>query len=153
MPVCQAARVATKRTWQRLGREVRARRAELGLAQGDLAARGGPSLVTVGQIERGQVEPQAVTLARLETALAWERGSAARILAGGDPTPVSHTVQMGLAGAGRLPAVTQSATGTVGPARDDAEHVSTGGGGRRDLSDYSLAELADEIRRRADAGT
>ncbi len=30
--------------------------------------------------------------------------------------------------------------------------VGTGSGGGRTLSDYSLAELADEIRRRADAG-
>jgi transcriptional regulator with XRE-family HTH domain len=74
----------------RLATAIKARRAELGLAQGDLTARGGPSIVTVGQLERGQIErPQAVTLARLERALDWTAGSASRVLAGGEPSVTS----------------------------------------------------------------
>lgn len=67
----------------RLAREVRSRRAELGLAQGDLSALGGPSIVTVGQIERGQItRPQASTLRRLDKALGWGDGRASRLLTG-----------------------------------------------------------------------
>lgn len=68
---------------QRLAEAVRTRRTQLGLAQGSLASRGGPSVVTVGQIERGQAENvQPLTLAGLDTALAWPAGTAASILYG-----------------------------------------------------------------------
>lgn len=40
----------------------------------------------------------------------------------------------------------------VGPSRNDPPPATTGRGGQRGLSDYSLAELADEIRRRAENG-
>lgn len=71
---------------QRLASYIKARRADLGMAQGDLAERGGPSIVTVGQLERAQIaRPQAATLKRLDDGLAWQRGSAARVLAGGEP--------------------------------------------------------------------
>jgi transcriptional regulator with XRE-family HTH domain len=70
----------------RLADAVRERRAHLGLAQGELADRGGPSIVTVGQIERCQIaRPQAATLRRLDDSLGWTRGSASRVLAGGVP--------------------------------------------------------------------
>lgn len=71
----------------RLADAIRDRRAELGLSQGDLADRGGPSIVTVGQLERAQiVRPQAATLKRVDVALNWTKGSSARVLAGGEPT-------------------------------------------------------------------
>lgn len=81
-----------KQALRRLAIAVKNRRAELGLAQGDLAARGGPSVVVVGQIEREQqANPQTLTLARLDRALEWETGSSASILAGGAPTPVTRS--------------------------------------------------------------
>lgn len=89
----------TAKALQRLATAVKQRRAELGLAQGDLSGRGGPSIVTVGQIERGQIEkPQASTLSRLDKALRWAPGTAAAVLAGA-----------------KAP--------TVGPGNDDGSHV------------------------------
>lgn len=79
----------SKPALQGLAEAVKARRTELGLAQGDLASRGGPSVVVVGQIERQQQpHPQALTLSRLDRALAWEPGSAAAVLAGGRAHPL-----------------------------------------------------------------
>lgn len=79
----------TKQGLRHLAATVKARRTELGLAQGDLSGRGGPSVVVVGQIERmQQANPQALTLARLDRALDWEAGSAAGALAGRDPKPI-----------------------------------------------------------------
>ena len=68
---------------QELAIAIRDRRAALGLAQGDLAQHGGPSLVTVGQLERGQIaRPQPATLARIDAALKWGPGTSASILRG-----------------------------------------------------------------------
>lgn len=76
---------------QRLAEAVRQRRGYLGLAQGDLAEVGGPSIVTVGQIERCAIQqPQTGTLKKIDTALQWAPGSAARILAGGEPVPLEQ---------------------------------------------------------------
>lgn len=111
---------------EQLAAAVVQRRGELGLAQGDLKSRGGPGVVTVGNVERcDDPVPSRGTLAALDRALEWAPGSAAKILAGG----------------------------SVGPSRESADFVASGGGGPRLLSDYSLAELADEIRRRADEGS
>ena len=82
--------MATGRDWQRLGALVSERRGDLGLTQEDVRAAGGPSTATQRLIEGGhQSKYQPVILGRLETALKWERGSVRRILAGGDPVPVS----------------------------------------------------------------
>ena len=60
------------------------------MTQEDVRAAGGPSTATQRLIEGGhQSRYQPVILGRLETALKWERGSVRRILAGGDPVPVS----------------------------------------------------------------
>lgn len=115
---------------QRLARAVKARRTQLGLAQGDLGALGGPGVVTVGQIERGQNRPQGLTLARLDRALSWEPGSAAEILAGGSPTPI--------------------ATGSVRPDEEGAATYLTRREGP-DLSTATIDELLAEIARRARA--
>ena len=39
-------------------------------------------------IRKGERRPNAVTRARLESALQWESGSVDAVLAGGEPTPV-----------------------------------------------------------------
>lgn len=73
----------TEKGRRALAEAIKNRRQELGLGQGDLGASGGPSIVTVGQLEREQIEnPQPTTLKRLDTALRWEPGTAAEILAG-----------------------------------------------------------------------
>ena len=81
--------MATSSDWQRLGELVSERRGDLGLTQEDLRAAGGPSTATQRLIEGGhQSRYQPTILARLETALGWQRGSVRRILAGGDPVIV-----------------------------------------------------------------
>lgn len=76
---------------QRLAKAVKSRRAELGLAQGTLSARGGPGVVTVGKIERAEIQhPTASTLAGLDRSLRWSPGSAAAVLAGEFPRPLAH---------------------------------------------------------------
>ncbi len=76
----------------RLGTLVRKRREELGLNQDDVAERGGPSDKSQTRIERGQApRPTAKTLAKIDLALEWTRGSAAAVLAGKAPTPVGAT--------------------------------------------------------------
>lgn len=76
--------------WERLGRYVRAARGPR--SQKDIAANGGPSDTTIGKIEAGVWRPtRAVnqTLAKLDKGLGWAPGSAARILDGGEPTPLT----------------------------------------------------------------
>src|ERR1700693_3871198 len=76
----------TSRDWPRLGTCVRERRRELGLTQGDVAARGGPSTLTQRYIEGAQhTSYNAKSLRQLEDALGWARGSVRDVLAGGEP--------------------------------------------------------------------
>lgn len=71
---------------KRLGRYVLARRESLGLTQGQVAERGGPSDTTLTKIENGTGPlPSKVTLKRLDKALEWEPGGAHQILEGGEP--------------------------------------------------------------------
>lgn len=78
--------MATSSDWQRLAALVSERRGDLGLTQEDVRAAGGPSTATQRLIEGGhQSRYQSIILARLETALGWQRGSVRRILAGGVP--------------------------------------------------------------------
>jgi transcriptional regulator with XRE-family HTH domain len=82
-PVMQSVDMRDQRL-RALANYVRARRVALNLNQGDLASRGGPGVVTVGKIERGEIaKPEVSTLRRLDTALQWEPGSAAAVLDGG----------------------------------------------------------------------
>lgn len=74
---------------ERLAEAVKNRREELGLTQGGLGSRGGPGVVTVGKIERAEIQqPQPATLAGLDRSLRWAQGSAAAVLAGQEPTPL-----------------------------------------------------------------
>lgn len=75
----------------RLARHVKQRREELGLRQDQLKDRGGPSTTTLSKIENATDTPAPVTLRKLDDSLDWERGSAARTLRGGDPTPTRRS--------------------------------------------------------------
>ncbi|AZF98784.1 immunity repressor [Gordonia phage Maridalia] len=74
----------------RLGTLVRQRRAELGLTQKDVHQAGGPTDTTLTKIENGEWTPgnRKNTLRKLDAGLSWTTGSAARVLAGGEPTPL-----------------------------------------------------------------
>ena len=76
---------------ERFGRIVFNRRTELGLTQEGVSQNGGPTDTTMGKIENGEWTPgnRKVTLRKLDVGLRWAPGSAARTLAGGDPTPLS----------------------------------------------------------------
>lgn len=115
----------------RLAEAVHRRREELGLGQGDLIARGGPGVTTVGKIERSQIEkPQNATLKRLDDALAWEPGSARRVLAGGDPA-------------------VRNATGSVGPRTQDSSYVEDRRAGDPEpgISDEEVVALIERQQR------
>lgn len=72
-----------------LARHVLARREDMDWTQLDVHARGGPSNSTLTTIEGGSEVAQAplsrTTLRKLDKGLGWERGSAKRVLAGGEP--------------------------------------------------------------------
>lgn len=73
--------------WEKLGVEVRNRRAELRLSQADVSARGGPSVETVRAIENNRSGRLSLPKRRaLEQALEWESGSIDDVLQGGSPT-------------------------------------------------------------------
>lgn len=130
--------------WRRLAEHVVRRRAELGLTQAEVAEAGQFSVDRLQAIEAAErTSYRPTTLGALARGLQWTADSVDVVLAGGEPTPRPP---------GELPALTQSASGTVTPPPETPAPVATGSGGRRDLSEYSLAELADEIRRRADEG-
>lgn len=66
---------------------VKSRRLQLGLSQGAISERGGPSIVTVRQIEKiTGPPPSGLTLSGLDLALRWSSGSAQAILDGGKAT-------------------------------------------------------------------
>ena len=85
--------MAADRDWDRLAEFTRERRTELGMTQEDVRAAGGPSTATMRLIE-GALQPgyQPATLRDLEKVFQWERGSVARILAGGDPVAPAASV-------------------------------------------------------------
>jgi hypothetical protein len=69
--------------WAALAAEVRKRRTAMGLRQGDLEARGGPSNGTVRNIEQAARTSYAPrTFTQLEHALGWKDGQAEEILNG-----------------------------------------------------------------------
>lgn len=73
--------------WKRLASYAVSQRAKLGYtSQGAFAEKVGVSKRTINGFERGESKLQPVNLARLEQALEWSPGSAAAVLAGGDPT-------------------------------------------------------------------
>lgn len=70
------------RDWKRLGRAIAAQRDHLGLArQEDLAAAAGVNRQTVQSLEAGKPRTRMpASIAKVEKALSWEPGTAARIL-------------------------------------------------------------------------
>lgn len=67
----------------RLGRAVHHRRTALGMTQDDVKGAGGPSDVTVRNIENGSLSRiNAATLGKLDNALQWEPGTASAHLRG-----------------------------------------------------------------------
>lgn len=76
---------------RRFGRLLEARRRELGMTQGDVREAGGPSDLTIRKLEKGVTSrPDLNTLAKLDQALGWVAGSAARTLNGGWPESLSQ---------------------------------------------------------------
>jgi transcriptional regulator with XRE-family HTH domain len=75
---------------RRLGAIVAARRQLLGMTRDQVREAGGPSDTRLASIEDGAgPKPSASTLAKLDNALEWVPGSAARTLSGGDPTALN----------------------------------------------------------------
>jgi transcriptional regulator with XRE-family HTH domain len=82
-------------SWEKLGAAVRDRRCELGFTQADLAARGGPSVLTVRAIENNRAGRLSPRLRRsLERVLSWQSGSIEAILDGGTATLVEPMQQV-----------------------------------------------------------
>lgn len=72
--------------WKRLAHYVVSRRIELGYkSQAELAAALGVVTRTINGFERGESKMRPGTLAKLESVLGWQPGSASRILANGEP--------------------------------------------------------------------
>lgn len=90
----------------RFGKVVAARRARLALTRFNVRDAGGPSDTTLGYIENGTLgrAPSPVTLRKLDKGLRWVEGSAADVLAGGDPVPLESqsatTSRVGTSAAG-----------------------------------------------------
>jgi transcriptional regulator with XRE-family HTH domain len=77
--------------YHKLGKEVLARRRQMGVSQAEVERRGGPSELTIRKIENGQLDgpPRPQTLQKLERALEWLPGTASGIAhgtAGDDPS-------------------------------------------------------------------
>lgn len=70
------------RDWKRLGRAIKAQRDHLGLArQDDLAAAAGVNRQTIQSLEAGKARTRMpASIGKVEKALSWEPGTAARIL-------------------------------------------------------------------------
>src|SRR5690606_23455058 len=76
-------------TAQQLGRAVAERRDQLNRSRRQVALMGGPTEPTLLRIERGEAgRISANTLHKLDVGLAWEPGSAQRVMAGGKPLPL-----------------------------------------------------------------
>ncbi|AXN51294.1 hypothetical protein DSM43518_04836 [Mycobacterium marinum] len=82
-----------ERDWERLSAAVLKRRATQQWTQQQVWDRGGPSDTLQSDIEGKRWKPTRnvkETLRKIDVGLEWMPGSAARVLAGGDPTPVTR---------------------------------------------------------------
>lgn len=117
----------------RFGRLVVQRRRVLGLTTRDVHHAGGPSTPTLNRIEAGRVgQPSRDTLVKLDRALQWQPGSAARTFDGGlpetlEPPPVSS------------PTTPQPIVATVDGVMINTETLS------------HLVDLVDQVARRGDS--
>ncbi len=85
--------VVTRDLQERFGRIVADRREELGLTRSQVRAAGGPSVSTMARVENpvpGTAPPSPNTLKQLDIAFGWVKGSAARVLWGGDSIELSN---------------------------------------------------------------
>lgn len=64
------------------------RRLDLGLTWRDVAQRAGISYEAIRSLRTGTTDMRSLTLRKLDKALEWQPGSAARVLTGGDPSPL-----------------------------------------------------------------
>jgi DNA-binding XRE family transcriptional regulator len=115
-------------SWEKLGVAVRDRRCELGFTQADVAARGGPSVLTVRAIENNRAGRLSSRLRRsLERVLSWQSGSIDAILAGDMAAPVEPTQQVTVGQlfqlAQRVLALLKTAVSTHGANMSEAERV------------------------------
>jgi transcriptional regulator with XRE-family HTH domain len=93
--------------WTRLAHYVRSRRVELGFTtQARFADALGVVERTVNGFERGESKMRAGTLAKLESVLLWQPGSASRVLAGGEPQLIDTDSQQDDAVAKLLTSIT-----------------------------------------------
>jgi transcriptional regulator with XRE-family HTH domain len=83
----QCGKMVDVMLWEKLGQQVRDRRAELGLTQAEVAERGGPSVETLRALENNRSKRLSPRVRRaLERVLQWEIGSIDAVLDGGAPT-------------------------------------------------------------------
>jgi len=83
----QCGKMVDVMLWEKLGQQVRDRRAELGLTQAEVAERGGPSVETLRALENNRSKRLSPRVRRaLERVLQWETGSIDAVLDGGAPT-------------------------------------------------------------------
>lgn len=76
----------TPKDAQQFSRTIRDRRRELGLSMAAVADAGGPAEPTMVRMESGQGAPMRVsTLAKLDAALRWQKGSALAVMDGCNP--------------------------------------------------------------------
>lgn len=82
---------------RRFGAIVKARRRRRGLTQDGVQDAGGPSVPTQIRIEGGDTghTPTPATLAKYDTALRWQPGSASNTYYGGDPTDLDEETRAG----------------------------------------------------------
>lgn len=81
--------------WDALARAVRQRRTDLGLSQGAVAARGGPSDFVISRIENNEEpRPRADTLRKLDAGLDWDPGTS-HTLVFGETQPIRVRVRRG----------------------------------------------------------
>lgn len=113
----------------------------LGVTQAEFNRLGGPSDTTLRKIMDGEpVGISARTLNGLDTAFSWSPGSAARTLAGGEPTPLTDLFVTERA----EQLLAKVAAGEVSPSREDLRQV---GGflatrGRRAVLDSAMSAAA-----------
>jgi transcriptional regulator with XRE-family HTH domain len=76
-------------SWESLGAAVRDRRTALGMTQGEVSERGGPSVETLRAIENNRAGRLSPRMRRaLERVLEWESGSVDAVVADGVASPV-----------------------------------------------------------------